>query len=144
MPMLNRHILSFIFCLFGLFLIIYSAYSLGDFSEYGAAFMPSLIGGGMIVFSLLDIFAKKQQMDTPLVTWHEIKFVLLIIGIILFYVFFAEYLGFIVTGFIVIAPLMMKYAKVKPIFSFIISAGIVLGIYYLFTAVLLVPLPQLF
>lgn len=26
-------------------------------------------------------------MDTPLVTWHEIKFVLLIIGIILFYVF---------------------------------------------------------
>ncbi|RLZ57184.1 tripartite tricarboxylate transporter TctB family protein, partial [Proteus mirabilis] len=25
MPMLNRHILSFIFCLFGLFLIIYSA-----------------------------------------------------------------------------------------------------------------------
>ena len=121
MPMLNRH-----------------------FSEYGAAFMPSLIGGGMIIFSLLDIFAKKQQMDTPLVTWHEIKFVLLIIGIILFYVFFAEYLGFIVTGFIVIAPLMMKYAKVKPIFSFIISAGIVLGVYYLFTAVLLVPLPQLF
>ncbi|EPW7221727.1 TPA: tripartite tricarboxylate transporter TctB family protein [Proteus mirabilis] len=58
--------------------------------------------------------------------------------------FFAEYLGFIVTGFIVIAPLMMKYAKVKPIFSFIISAGIVLGVYYLFTAVLLVPLPQLF
>ncbi|EPG7654168.1 tripartite tricarboxylate transporter TctB family protein, partial [Proteus mirabilis] len=56
----------------------------------------------------------------------------------------AEYLGFIVTGFIVIAPLMMKYAKVKPIFSFIISAGIVLGVYYLFTAVLLVPLPQLF
>ncbi|HGN1267153.1 TPA: tripartite tricarboxylate transporter TctB family protein [Proteus mirabilis] len=142
--MLNRHILSFIFCLFGLFLIIYSTYSLSDFSEYGAAFMPSLIGGGMIVFSLLDIFAKKQQMDTPLVTWHEIKFVLLIIGIILFYVFFAEYLGFIVTGFIVITPLMMKYAKVKPIFSFIISAGIVLGVYYLFTAVLLVPLPQLF
>lgn len=50
MPMLNRHILSFIFCLFGLFLIIYSAYSLGDFSEYGAAFMPSLIGGGIIIF----------------------------------------------------------------------------------------------
>ena len=37
-------------------------------------------------FSLLDIFAK-AAMDTPLVTWHEIKFVLLIIGIILFYVF---------------------------------------------------------
>ncbi len=44
-------------------------------------------------------------MDTPLVTWHEIKFVLLIIGYHSILCVFAEYLGFIVTGFIVIAPL---------------------------------------
>ncbi|MEQ4921962.1 tripartite tricarboxylate transporter TctB family protein [Proteus hauseri] len=142
--MLNRHILSLIFCFFGLFLIVYSAYSLGDFSEYGAAFMPSIIGGGIIIFSLIDIFSRKQETDTPLVTWHEIKFVLLIIGVILFYVLAADYLGFILTGLIITAPLMMKYAKLKYIYSFIISASVVLGVYYLFTAVLLVPLPQLF
>ncbi|KLU19269.1 tripartite tricarboxylate transporter TctB family protein [Proteus cibarius] len=144
MPMLNRHILSLIFCCFGLFLIVYSAYSLGDFSEYGAAFMPSIIGGGMIIFSLIDIFSRDQESDIPLVSWHEIKFVLLIIGIILFYVFASDYLGFILTGLIITAPLMMKYAITKPIYSFIISASVVLGVYYLFTAVLLVPLPQLF
>ena len=138
MPMLNRHILSLIFCCFGLFLIVYSAYSLGDFSEYGAAFMPSIIGGGMIIFS------RDQESDIPLVSWHEIKFVLLIIGIILFYVLASDYLGFILTGLIITAPLMMKYATTKPIYSFIISASVVLGVYYLFTAVLLVPLPQLF
>ena len=91
--------------------IIYSAYSLGDFLvNMVRLFMPSLIGGGMIVF-IIRYFCKKQQMDTPLVTWRKIKFVLLIIGIILFYVFLLNTLVFIVTGFIVIAPLMMKYAK---------------------------------
>ena len=144
MPMLNRHILSLIFCCFGLFLIVYSAYSLGDFNEYGAAFMPSIIGGGMIIFSLIDIFSRDQESDILFVLWHKIKFILLIIAIFLFYVFASDYLGFILTGLIITAPLMMKYATTKPIYSFIISASVVLGVYYLFTAVLLVPLPQLF
>jgi len=80
----------------------------------------------------------------PLVTWHEIKFVLIISGLIIFYILCVDYLGFILTGLVITAPLMMKYARAKAIYSFIISLGVVVGVYYLFTAVLLVPLPQLF
>jgi len=56
--MLNRHIVSLLMLFFGVFLIGYSTYSLGDFSEYGAAFMPSVVGGGMIIFSLTDILSR--------------------------------------------------------------------------------------
>lgn len=142
--MLNRHIISLVMFFFGLFLIGYSTYSLGDFSEYGAAFMPSVVGGGIIIFSLTDMMSRKNEDDTPLVTWHEIKFVLIVSGLIVFYILCVDYLGFILTGMIITAPLMMKYARAKPIYSFIISLGVVVGVYYLFTAVLLVPLPQFF
>lgn len=141
--MLNRHIVSLVMLFFGAFLIAYSTYSLGDFSEYGAAFMPSVVGGGIIFFSLTDMLSNKKEEDVPLVTWHEIKNVIIITGLIIFYILFVDYLGFILTGLIITAPLMMKYAKTKAIYSFIISFGVVVGVYYLFTTVLLVPLPQL-
>ncbi|MCS3431314.1 tripartite tricarboxylate transporter TctB family protein [Klebsiella sp. BIGb0407] len=144
MPMLNRHIVSLVMFFFGLFLIGYSTYSLGDFSEYGAAFMPSVVGAGIILFSLTDMLSRKNEDDVPLVTWHEIKFVLIVSGLIIFYILFVDYLGFILTGLIITAPLMMKYARAKAIYSLIISLGVVVGVYYLFTAVLLVPLPQFF
>lgn len=142
--MLNRHIVSLVMFFFGLFLIGYSTYSLGDFSEYGAAFMPSVVGAGIILFSLTDMLSRKNEDDVPLVTWHEIKFVLIVSGLIIFYILFVDYLGFILTGLIITAPLMMKYARAKAIYSLIISLGVVVGVYYLFTAVLLVPLPQFF
>ena len=144
MPMLNRHIVSLVMFFFGLFLIGYSTYSLGDFSEYGAAFMPSVVGAGIIIFSLTDMMSRKNEDDVPLVTWHEIKFVLIVSGLIIFYILFVDYLGFILTGLIITAPLMMKYARAKAVYSLIISLGVVVGVYYLFTAVLLVPLPQFF
>lgn len=144
MPMLNRHIVSLVMFFFGSFLIGYSTYSLGDFSEYGAAFMPSVVGAGIIIFSLTDMLSRKNEDDVPLVTWHEIKFVLIVSGLIIFYILFVDYLGFILTGLIITAPLMMKYARAKAIYSLIISLGVVVGVYYLFTAVLLVPLPQFF
>lgn len=142
--MLNRHIVSLIMLFFGFFLIGYSTYSLGDFSKYGAAFMPSVVGAGIIIFSLTDMVSRKNEDNIPLVTWHEIKFVLIVSGLIIFYIFFVDYLGFILTGLIITAPLMMKYARAKAIYSLIISLGVVVGVYYLFTAVLLVPLPQFF
>jgi len=142
--MLNRHIVSLVMFFFGLFLIGYSTYSLGDFSEYGAAFMPSVVGAGIIIFSLTDMMSRKNEDDVPLVTWHEIKFVLIVSGLIIFYILCVDYLGFILTGLIITAPLMMRYARAKAIYSLIISLGVVVGVYYLFTAVLLVPLPQFF
>ncbi|WP_249215907.1 tripartite tricarboxylate transporter TctB family protein [Citrobacter sp. JGM124] len=142
--MLNRHIVSLVMLFFGVFLIGYSTYSLGDFSEYGAAFMPSVVGGGIIIFSLTDMLSHKKEEDIPLVTWHEIKYVIMIAGLIIFYILGVDYLGFILTGLIITAPLMMKYARTKAVYSFIISLVVVVGVYYLFTAVLLVPLPQLF
>jgi len=142
--MLNRHIVSLLMLFFGFFLIGYSSYSLGDFSEYGAAFMPSVVGAGMIIFSLTDMMSRKNEDETPLVSWHEIKFVLIVAGLIIFYILCVDYLGFILTGLVITAPLMMKYARAKAVYSFIISLGVVVGVYYLFTAVLLVQLPQLF
>ncbi len=142
--MLNRHIVSLVMFFFGIFLIGYSTYSLGDFSEYGAAFMPSVVGAGIIIFALTDMLSHKNEDEVPLVTWHEIKFVLIVSGLIIFYIFCVDYLGFILTGLIITAPLMMKYARARPVYSFMTSLGVVVGVYYLFTAVLLVPLPQFF
>ena len=69
--------------------------------------------------------------------WLNIIFVL---GAVLCYIFLAELLGFLIFSFVILVVL-MKWLKVKTLHSLIMSVVVTLGIYLLFSKILLVPLP---
>ena len=71
------------------------------------------------------------------VGWLNIVFVL---GAVLCYIFFAEFLGFLIFSFVILM-ILMKWLKVKTLPSLIMSVIVTLGIYLLFSKILLVPLP---
>jgi putative tricarboxylic transport membrane protein len=69
--------------------------------------------------------------------WLNIVFVL---GAVLCYIFFAEILGFLIFSFVILM-ILMKWLKVKTLPSLIMSVVVTLGIFLLFSKILLVPLP---
>jgi putative tricarboxylic transport membrane protein len=69
--------------------------------------------------------------------WLNIIFVL---GAVLCYMFLAEFLGFLIFSFVILM-ILMKWLKVKTLHSLIMSVAVTLGIYLLFSKILLVPLP---
>lgn len=69
--------------------------------------------------------------------WLNIVFVL---GTILCYILFAEFLGFLIFSFVILVTL-LKWLKVKMLPSLVMAIVVTLSIYILFAKVLLVPLP---
>jgi putative tricarboxylic transport membrane protein len=75
--------------------------------------------------------------NITLAGWLNIAFVL---GTVFCYIFFAEYLGFLIFSFVILM-ILMKWLKVKMLPSLVMSIVVTLSIYILFAKVLLVPLP---
>ncbi len=140
--MIKNAIPSILFFTFGLFLVVYSTYSLGDFNQFGAAFMPTIAGAGIVIFSSIDFGVNIKQKLSKTKS-NEAIYIAIISGLILFYVVASPYLGFILTSLIITAPLMACYAKCAKWQSFLLSSVLVVLVYLLFAKVLLVPLPQL-
>jgi putative tricarboxylic transport membrane protein len=69
--------------------------------------------------------------------WLNIVFVL---GTVLCYIFFTEYIGFLIFSFVILM-ILMKWLKVKMLPSLVMSIVVTLSIYILFAKILLVPLP---
>ena len=69
--------------------------------------------------------------------WINIAFVL---GAIVCYIFFSDYIGFLIFSFIILM-ILMKWLKVSTLLSLVMSVSVTLAIYLLFAKVLLVPLP---
>ena len=69
--------------------------------------------------------------------WINILFVL---GTVVCYIFFAEYVGFLIFSFVLLM-ILMKWLKVKTVPSLVMSVIVTLAIYLLFAKILLVPLP---
>lgn len=140
--MIRHNIPSISFLFFGIFLIFYSQKTLNDFESFGAAFMPTLSGIGLIFFSLIDLknSLNKKKIKKPT---NDFRYVLLISFIVILYIILSNTLGFIITGVITTTPLMMKFSKQNKLKSILISFFLVLFIYYIFAKVLLVPLPHL-
>ena len=82
--MLKNKLISILFFTFGLFLVSYSSYYLGDFKEFGAGFMPTLAGIGILIFSLIDIISVKETIKG---VYKSFKPVCIISVIILFYIY---------------------------------------------------------
>jgi putative tricarboxylic transport membrane protein len=75
--------------------------------------------------------------NITLAGWLNIAFVL---GTVLCYILFAEYVGFLIFSFVILM-ILMKWLKVKMLPSLVTSIIVTLSIYILFAKVLLVPLP---
>ncbi|AAU36887.1 MULTISPECIES: tripartite tricarboxylate transporter TctB family protein [Basfia] len=131
---------------FGLFVSIYSYQSYGDFAEYGAAFYPTAVGVLVSFFSLVDFIMELRIKDKYVFQHFDFfqdgKIILLIIAIISFYIFVADYLGFIITTSLILIfltlPFLEKYKLLTALLLIILS----IGIYLLFARVLLVGLPS--
>jgi putative tricarboxylic transport membrane protein len=65
----------------------------------------------------------------------------MISGIILFYIFAVDYLGFIFTASLIMLTLFFSFLKKYRLVAALGAIALSIGIYFLFSRVLLVPLP---
>ena len=138
----------------GLFLILASALVLWHVQSF-----PSLDNGYagpalfLSVLAVLFIFCgigliiqgvrqreKLLKFDTGSLTFSGFLNILIVLATTVCYIFFAEYVGFLIFSFLVLL-ILMKWLKVKTLSSLLTSIGVTLVIYILFAKMLLVPLP---
>ncbi|RLM25170.1 hypothetical protein BIY29_07850 [Brenneria alni] len=139
--------LPVLFLLFGGGILLYSLIALGDITDFGAGFMPAIIGCLIVLLSVLDFIiswmkSKKEKDPGIPVPWRDLASVGMISIAVIFYIFFVDTLGFILTSSAIIISLLLLFLKKNKIIASIAAIGISTGIYYLFAKILLVPLPS--
>ncbi len=138
----------------GLFLILFAAVVLWHVQSFpsldngypGPALFPSVLavlfifcGIGLIIQGMRQR-EKLLKFDTGTLTLSGLLNILFVLGTIVCYIFLAQYIGFLIFSFLVLL-ILMKWLKVNPIASILMSGGVTLVIYLLFAKILLVPLP---
>ena len=138
----------------GLFLILFAAVVLWHVQSFpsldngypGPALFPSVLavlfifcGIGLIIQGVRQR-EKLLKFDTGTLALSGLLNILFVLGTIVCYIFLAQYAGFLIFSFLVLL-ILMKWLKVKPLASILMSSGVTLVIYLLFAKVLLVPLP---
>lgn len=138
----------------GLFLILFAAVVLWHVQSFpsldngypGPALFPSVLAVLFIFCSIgLIIQGARQRekllkFDTGTLNLSGLLNILFVLGMIVCYIFLAQYIGFLIFSFLVLL-ILMKWLKVKTLASILMSGGVTLIIYLLFAKVLLVPLP---
>ncbi len=138
----------------GLFLILFAAVVLWHVQSFpsldngypGPALFPSVLavlfifcGIGLILQGIRQR-EKLLKFDTGTLTVSGLLNILFVLGTIVGYIFLAQYAGFLIFSFLVLL-ILMKWLKVRPLASILMSSAVTLVIYLLFAKVLLVPLP---
>ncbi|MDH2927787.1 MULTISPECIES: tripartite tricarboxylate transporter TctB family protein [Lonepinella] len=135
-----------ILLIFGLIISGYSYYTYGDFSDYGAAFYPTIIGFLVSFFGLIDFIMEVKLRDKYIFQsfdWlQDGKVILAISVIVLFYLFSSEYVGFILSVAIILNVLTQPFLEKNRLFIGSLLFLLSIGIYFLFAKVLLVGLPS--
>lgn len=137
--------------LFGLAVYITSGTfpSLGQ-QQIGPEVFPQVIAVGMMICGILLIIKGIKEKKTNGGQWIELPawarqprtafgFLLVLISL-MFYILASEWLGFLITGFVMLM-VMFLYFQVKPWVALITAIISVFVIHYLFYTVLKVPLP---
>ncbi|HBO38820.1 MAG TPA: hypothetical protein DD638_09175 [Pasteurellaceae bacterium] len=131
---------------FGLIVSVYSYITYADFSTYGAAFYPTIIGGAVAFFALLDFVMELKLRNKYVVQIINVKQDIKIIGImvatVLFYIASVDYLGFILTTSLILLCLTLPLLKKQRIMTAVFLIILAVGIYLLFAKVLQVSLPS--
>jgi putative tricarboxylic transport membrane protein len=117
--------------------------------HYGPALFPVLIGIGFLLTGAVLIARGAARLRTePLFSggaWlrsgaHVINFVAIVGGLLL-YVLLSDRLGFILTSLLLLSGWLLLFRHGRPISSLAIALGVTLAVDYLFSKLLLVPLP---
>jgi putative tricarboxylic transport membrane protein len=137
--------------LFGLAVYIQSGSfpTLGQ-QQIGPEVFPQVIAVGMMICAILLIIKGIKDKKSTGEGWIELPewareprslfgFLLILIALV-FYVLASEWLGFLITGFVMLIVLFL-YFQVKPLVALITAVISVFVIHYLFYTVLKVPLP---
>ena len=138
----------------GLFLILFAAVVLWHVQSFpsldngypGPALFPSVLAvlfifcGIGLIYQGVRQREKLLKFDTGTLTISGFLNILFVLGTIVCYIILAQYAGFLIFSFLVLL-ILMKWLKVKPLASILMSSGVTLVIYLLFAKVLLVPLP---
>jgi putative tricarboxylic transport membrane protein len=115
---------------------------------YGPDLFPILIGVGFLITgAILTIQGLAQRAVQPLVetgAWaadrrNVVNFALVLLAL-LFYIAASDWLGFILTAFVIMLVLLKSFGS-GMVMALVIAALTTLGIHALFARVLLVPLP---
>jgi putative tricarboxylic transport membrane protein len=115
---------------------------------YGPDLFPILIGVGFLITgAILTIQGLAQRAVQPLVetgAWaadrrNVVNFALVLLAL-LFYIAASDWLGFILTAFVIMLVLLKSFGS-GMVAALVIAALTTLGIHTLFARVLLVPLP---
>jgi putative tricarboxylic transport membrane protein len=114
--------------------------------RYGAALFPGLIAAGLAACGAL-LLARGLREKAPafeFAPWTRVAPLAanfaLVCGALLFYIYAADTLGFMVTGFLLLLALFLKLG-VRPLTSVVVAPVAVLVIHLLFYKLLKVPLP---
>ena len=117
--------------------------------HYGPALFPVLIGIGFLLTGAILIVSGLARLRTePLFSggaWlrsgpHLINFVAIVGGLLL-YILISDRLGFIPTALLLLFGWLLLFRGGRPISSLAIALAVTLAVDYLFSELLLVPLP---
>lgn len=111
----------------------------------GPSLFPRVIACLFVLCGII-LFLQGVRRKQPLIStgrqlnMSQVTNVLMMAAAVFFYIYASGFLGFILTSFIILSILMVKFG-VKPVVSGTVSVLVTLSIYLLFRKFLLVPLP---
>ncbi|HEY5714813.1 MAG TPA: tripartite tricarboxylate transporter TctB family protein [Psychromonas sp.] len=129
---------------FSLIILISSIYQYGGVSSYGAGFMPTILSGSLLFFSIVDCiiqFKKKKRFQIT-ITKPEFYSLATITASVLCFIFLVEYLGFIICSTLLLFGLMAIRRPKKHLYSLGYSLIAAFVIHYVFGNILMVDLPE--
>ena len=115
---------------------------------YGGGFFPSIIGYALVVAGgLLLVNGWRQRDVQPLVvmgSWvrspTHMANAAVVLGVLVFYILFSNFLGFVIAGFVVVFATLLQFTR-SPVRSLILAGVTTLVVKFAFQDMLLVPLP---
>ncbi len=136
-------LLPLLFLLFGLSVAAYAFIELGDVATFGAGFMPAITGMLIALLSLLDFITVrlKAGVSSSDTARRDILSVALVACAVIFYIYTVDVIGFIFTTSLIMAGLFIFFIPQHRLLSAVAAVVLSASIYYLFSKVLLVPLP---
>ncbi|KAE9528386.1 tripartite tricarboxylate transporter TctB family protein [Testudinibacter aquarius] len=140
-----RLFIPIVLLIFGLIISIYSYSTYGDFDSYGAAYYPTIIGALVSVFSFVDFIMELKMKKTYVFQSfnfsREIIAVCFVVIAVLFYIFLADVLGFVITTSLILIFMAVPLVKKQKVFTALFLIVVATLIYLLFAKVLQVSLP---
>jgi len=116
--------------------------------NYGPSLFPRIIGGGIVMCSLLLILREWRSGGRPwlvLQDWARrparLASFALMLGAMVFYLIASEPLGFIPTAFLIQLVLFLWFG-VRPVMALIVATVMTIAVQYFFGSLMRVPLPR--